>query len=376
MALVNSQTTVNGYNAAVRDAWLSKNFMFLFTQRSPIWAQFQAKGRIKPAGYGVQMREPLAVPVTTGPMLQGVANPYAYIEAQPMTGFTTATYPLSEYAMNISWDEYDMKRAGNPTEMVDWVQAIMENAWNRAMNKIMDDFWADPSLPASVGTRTQIMSIRTALNAGSTSATDGGASPAAQASQSVAGIVGTSGATVQYTVGGIPRNVTGGAYWCTPMINGSPYSPGSTALTVLVLNDIYEEAFQDGMSPDLITCPTALFSKLQNLLTVGGSNGGTIYGPGDTAKFGFSHLNFRGAKIIPDRRCPTAGYISGTSTATGNQLFCMNTEYLTWRCNGNRPVFKEVVTTQPIHQEVGTWFVALTGRHLGNVHSVAYNLTQ
>jgi len=77
MALTNADATRNGFSSAVRDAWLSANHMPLFTQHSPILKMFQQQGRIKPAGYGVVMREPLMVPVVTGPQLEGVTNAYA-----------------------------------------------------------------------------------------------------------------------------------------------------------------------------------------------------------------------------------------------------------------------------------------------------------
>jgi len=365
----------SGFSTAVRDAWLSRNYMSLFTQRSPLWRMMAMSGRIQPSGYGVQMREPLMVPVDTGPQLQGQSNAYATIDAQPMTGFTQAEWLLSEYAINVSWQDYDMKRAGGKVEMVNWIQAIHENALERSDNKLMNDLWAAPEGPLTIGGRTQIMSLRTALNGGTTSTSGANILPV-QASQIQAPVVSATGATAQTTVGNIPRTATGAAYWCTPLINGSIYSPGATPLTVQILNDTMEEAIQENKSPKLCICPSGLFSKLQNLLTIGGSNGGLVFHEADTARFGFHHLYFRGMRIVVDRRCPTAGFISGTATAVNNHMFCINTDYLTLRMDGNRPKFKTVVEPKLIEEELGSMYLALTSRHLGNVHCVNYNLTQ
>jgi hypothetical protein len=364
----------SGFSTAVRDLWLSRNHMSLFTQRSPVWKMMMMRGRIKSAGYGVIMREPLEVPVATGPMLQGVTNAYATIDAQPMTGFTQAEYILSEYAMNVSWQDYDTKRASGPVEMVNWVQAIYKNAHNRAMNQLMNDFWAIPEDPLSVGARNRIMSIRTAINGGTTAATGVPLLPI-QANQSAAPVVSASGAIAQTTVGNIPRAAAGAAYWCPSVFRGSPYSPGPTATTVQVLNDSFEEAYQDGYHPHVGILPSALYSKLQNLLTVGGSNGGLVFNESDSAKFGFDSLYFRGARLTVDRRCPTSGFISNTATAVNNHLYFLNLDHLTLRMDGDKPKFKEVVEPKLIHEELGAMYLSLTSSHLGNVHSLNYDLT-
>jgi hypothetical protein len=371
VALQSTDVNASGFNAAVRDLWLSKNSMPLFTQRSPFLGALMMRGRIQKAGYGTNMREMLTVPVTTGPQLVGVANAYADFSPQPMTGYTTAEYILSEYYFNLSWQDYDMKRANGPVEMVQWQESHFINAHKRSYNKILADLWAAPENPLSAGDRTQVASIQTFINGGTTAATDGGAQPPAQASQSATPFVMTSGATAVTTVGTIPRAAAGAAYWCPGLLN-----PGLTALTVLVLNDVYEEAFQEGDEPNYIAVPSNLFSKLQNLLTVGGSNGGQVYGESKLAKFGFSTLRFRNADIVVDRRVPTSGFLSGTTTALGAQMYCMNLNYITLRMDGKKPTFEEVSTNKPIHEEKGAWNMALTSKHLGNVHSRHLNLSQ
>jgi hypothetical protein len=376
MALNTSYPGATGFMSAVIDKWLSSKHMSLFTQRSPFFKILSDTGRIQGSGYGTNMREPVRTPTITGPQLQGVTNPYAGIEAQPMTGFTWAQWPLSEYVMDISWEEYDEKRAGGPVEMVNWVQAVLEQGHDKAMNKIMDDLWAAPESANSVGVRNQIMSIRTALNGGGSSATDQGASPRAQASQTATPIVSASGASAQTTVGGIPRAASGAAYWCTPLVNGTPYgSPGATALTAGVLSSIYNQAVQDTSHPNLIVTVDELQDKLQLLANFGGTNGGLMQQPGEKLDLGFDYIQWRRAKIIFDRRCPTSGYLSGTSTAIGNHMFVMNTNNFRLRMDGKKPKFKEVVLNRPIKEQFGTWYMALTANHLGNVHAVGFNLT-
>lgn len=364
----------SGFSTAVRDWWLSSNYMSLFTERSPFFKMLAMKGQIKGSGFGNRMREPLMVPVDTGPQLVGVENPYATNDAQPMTGFTEAHYDLSEYVIPVSWELYQEMRAGGDVEMVNWVQAIYQNAIVRSNEKLKNDLWAPPENIYSAGTRKQIASIRTFVNAGTTAATGANILPI-QANQSAVPVVGTTGSTAITIVGDIQRAAAGAAYWCPSVFNGSPYSPGATALTIQSLNDLYEEAYQDGDAPDLILAPSQLYSKLQNLLVVGGGNGGTFLQPGDTARFGFDHLYFRGALIVVDRRVPTAGFLSGTSTAIGNHMFCLNLDHIKLRMKSNKPTFREVPTTQQIHQEVGAIYMCLTADHLGNVHSLGYNFT-
>lgn len=376
MALQSNDANANGFNSAVRDKWLSLNHMPLFTQRSPFLKKLQMMGRIQPSGYGIQMREPLMVPVITGPQLEGVTNAYADRSPQPMTGYTTAEYILSEYIIDVSWQDYDDWRAGGDVEMVKWREAHFRNAELRAFNTILSHLWANPEDANSVGVRQQIASIRTFINGGTTAATDGGALPPAQAEQSTVPVVNGSGATAQTTVGNIPRAVVGGAYWCPSLLGvGVGNHSGSEAFTIVVLNAIYEAAFQEGEEPDLILIPPDLFSKLNNLLTVGGSNGGQVFGESGLAKAGFSSIRFRGADVVVDRRVPTAGFQSGTSTSLGMQCFCLNLKHIAMRMNGRKPKFKEVPTNKPIQEHVGQWGIALTADHLGNVHSLHANLT-
>lgn len=374
MALQNAAATP-GFNTAVRDLWLSKNHISLFTQRSPFLKMLMMRGRIKSTGYGTSMIEPLVVPVLSGPQLQGTTNAWATVDAQPMTGYTQANYYLSEYVIDISWQDYDSKRAGGAVEMVNWVQAQYKNAYLRVHNTLSNHLWQEPENALSIGGRQQIMSIRALINGGTTAATGVSLLPI-QANQSAAPVVSASGAVAQTTIGTIPRAAAGAAYWCPSVFRGSPYTAGATALTVQVLNDSFEEAYQDGERPSLGICPSALFSKLQNLVTVGGANGGLFMRPEDSLRFGFDSIYFRGAQLVVDRRCPTSGFISNTSTAISNHLYFMNLDHITLRMDGDRPKFKEVVAGRPVHEEFGQMYMALTCDHAGNVHSLTYDLTQ
>lgn len=375
MTLNNNVPGATGFMSAVTELWLDNKHMSLFLQMSPFWGTLAEEGRIQGSGYGTVMKEPVRVPTLTGPQLQGISNPYTPIEAQPMTGFTWAQWVLSMYGMDISWTDYDAKRAGGYVEMVNWIDAVLEQGHDKAMNKMMDDLWAAPENANSIGVETQIMSILCALNgaAGST----GNASPPAQASQiNQTPYVLTSGATANTTVGALPRGQAGAAYWCTPLINGTPYgTPGATSLTTGTLNAIYKQALQDKSSPNLIVTVDQLEDKLQNLLQFGGTNGGTMFKPGGTADLAYDYIRFRRARIVFDRRCPTAGFFSGTSTAWTNMILCMNTNMFRLRMDGKKPKFKEVVSNRAIKEMFGTWFLALTAKNLGNCHSVALNVT-
>jgi hypothetical protein len=56
-------------------------------------------------------------------------------------------------------------------------------------------------------------------------------------------------------------------------------------------------------------------------------------------------------------------------------MFVMNTNNFRLRMDGKKPKFKEIVLNRPIKEQFGTWYIALTANHLGNVHAVGYNLT-
>lgn len=373
MALQSSDSASNGFNAAVRDSWLSNKFLPLFTQRSPFLKKLEMNGQIKPAGYGIMQREPLLVPVLTGPQLEGVTNSFADIEPQALTGYTSAKYVLSQYLIDFAVEDYQMKEAGGPEEEVRWMEANFLNANLRSYNKILSDLWKGPENTKSAGTRDQIMSIRTLINGGTTAATDGGADPPAQAEQSATPIVGATGTSAITLVGTIERSAPGAAYWCPPLLGASGTS---VALTVQVLNDLYEAAFQDGEEPDLILLPPGLFGKIQNLITVGGGNGGQRFDESGSAKLGFSHIQFRNAIIAVDRRVPTSGFYSGGSSAHQNVCMCLNMNHIKLRADGKKPKFKDVPTNKPINEQVGTWYICVTCDHAGNVHSIRADLTQ
>jgi len=390
MALQNTAVAANGFASAVRDKWLEANYMLLTTRRTPLMMMLLLRGNIKKSGYGLTMREPVVTPAPTGPQLVGVTNSYAEVDPQPMTGFTTATYPLAQYLIPVSYSDRQMKEAGGPEEMVNWQQAVFQNALERSMLKLETDLWAPPENALSAGAENQIASIRTLINGGynygGTAPTDGGYTLLPlQPEQSAVAYVGTSGANAVTTVGNIQRSAVGAGYWCPGVVgsglaSGNPAAggqilPGAQAFTIQVLNDLYELAFQTGNEPDLILAPSSIFSKLVYSLTTGGTNGGQIQEGSVLAKFGFSSLRFRGANIVVDRRCPTSGFLGGTSTATANQVFCINTRHLKMRVDGAKPTFKRVVVAEPIQFEVGQWFAAITSEHLGNVHAMGGNYT-
>ena len=372
MALQSSDTAANGFTSAVRDAWLSAKYMSLFTQRSPFIKMLRLRGNIQPAGYGVEMREPLMVPVLTGPQLEGISSGYAANNPTPMTGYTSAKYALSQYAINVSWEDYEDVQATGEVEMVKWRAAHFENAIERSNNRILDDLWKAPEDANSAGIREQLASIRTFVNAGTTTATDGGASPAAQASQSKTPVCSASSSTAITLVGKIERSAAGAAYWCPGKLGTDGTS---VALTVLELNDLYEEAFQAGEEPDLILMPSGLFSKITNLMTVGGGNGGQMYGESRLGKLGFSAIRFRNADIVVDRRVPASGFFAGGTTAANNHMYCLNMKHFKWRARSKKPVFKDVPSNKLIQEQLGAWYCCLTADHLGNVHSFRADLT-
>lgn len=373
MALTNQNPGYSGIQSALTDAWLLSNHMSLFTRHSPLFGAFAAAGQIKRSGYGVFIRVPLMVPDGGGPRLEPLTNSYADISSTPTTGREAANYKLAHYHMDVSVDEYDLKLAGGPSEQVRWRESTFQKNLKTAFNQMMNAIWENEHVAGTGGdTRGRLGSLKTYLNAGVSGTTTDGGEGIAIPQQLVTAATSVSGSTAVYTVGGIPRNASGAAHWCTPLLG---IDTSAENLNLQVLSKIYSLTRCGTDHATLIIMHRDSFDRIQGLLTHMGSNGGQIFQNGSKlANMGFEALQWQGAEIITDDQVPTSGFVSGTSTSKGYQIFAINMNYLQLMMASKKPESTQYQSARPLEQYKWDWYLQLVGTHLGRVHARHVNI--
>lgn len=367
-----SNTNFDGILSALIPAWLSSNYSSLFVHHNPVFMKMLMSGKIQTGGFGTKMVEPVMFPTTTGAQVERVSDPLADVSTNTTLAATAAEWLAAMYRYDWYVAERDLAKFGSNTEKVKWTENHMKAAVEKVMNFLEADMWAAPENTSSAGTEQQIASLKTLFNAGTTAATDGGALPPALASQSIAPLVDTTGSTAVTTVGNIPRAAAGAAYWCTPLL--SPTS--SEALNVQILSKTYSEGVAGQEHPTLIVVHRNLFDVLENLASLGGSNGGQIQRDSALADIGFDALRFRGADIVTDDYAPTAGFVSGTATARNYRIYAMNLNHLELRMREKKPDWRRVDDPRPIKRFVGTIMLGFVSDNLGRAgHAVHGNIT-
>lgn len=289
-----------------------------------------------------------------------------------MKGFTAAEYTAAMYGFTYGLSMYEMKQFGSETQKVEWAEGQMDQAMETELAFVENDWWAEASTANSGGASdTYLASLQTYINSGTTTATDGGALPSALAAQSIAPFVETTGTVAVTVIGGIERGAAGAAYWACGIISPS----SSAALTIQELDKVYNLAVVGKEEPDLIIVHRDLFSVLQNLSTFGGSNGGQIVSDPGSARMGHRKLYYRNAEVIMDDQCPTAGFVSNTSTARNYNIFCLNTKYLSMRMADKKPVFRTVPVVEAVKVYASEWMLQFTMKGAGRHHSRHVNIT-
>jgi hypothetical protein len=365
-----SNTNFDGKLSATINMWLSANYENLFIRNNALFVKLREKGNIKVGG--LKMVEPIMFPVSTGPSATGVVSGYNTVNQTAMTGFTGAEFVPAEYIIPISVEEYDLDQQASEAQKVDWAQGVVQNGIERMLVKLEADLWAAEETVGSNGSaRDRVGSIRTFFNAG-TAATGGPTSEPAELAQQLnnKGVVSTASGTVITSVGGIERAVTGGGYWCTPILNTSQ------AVGVQAFSNLLSLTAAGGKRADLIITHRDVFDKLMNLATFGSpsGNGGQFLGNSKLGELGFDALRFRSADIITDDRVPTVVYLNGTTTAYGYNAFAINTNYLKLRAKSMKPQLRPVNDPRPLKVWTGRWVGQLTSGHLGRVHARHVNL--
>lgn len=371
MPLTNSLFTDERATATI-NLWLSNNYESLFLRDNAFWMKLRQAGRIITQGFGIQMVEPVMSPAPSGasPSVIKVSDPYSSITHTSTTGFTGATYTAAEYLIPVSVPYYDLDQQGSDTRKVNYLQGIIERNLEVMMVTLEADLWANEETTNSAGARNRLASIRTFLNAGSVT-TNGASTEPNPLPEQVGNraVCGTTSATAVTTVGGINRNATEGAYWCTPIINTS------MNLSVQTLSKIRSSTRRGGRAADLIIMHRDSFDRLQGLASLHGSNGGQFFRESRLARLGFEALGFQDADIITDDRVPTTCYLNGSATTYAYNIFAINTRYIKLCVKTLKPQMEMVPDARPIKAWLGRWLGQLTSSHLGNVHCRAVNIS-
>lgn len=335
--------------------WGSRQFANIFTGHNPLWYMLRKRQNIQQGGLGIKVLEPLQYYDTSGPQVEGVADPYSQLTPMDTTGWTNAEYAWCEKRLSVSIPELIMDQQGSETQRINYLNTVKDISMKKFMEALNTDLWAAEGAAGSDGSsRLTLGSLRTYLNRGGTATTNTSNSYVlteqlynANAQPGGAAV----GTTPLTKVGNIERNVANGGLWCTPVAN-----PASTdTLTIAKMNYLYNLAVRDTDHPDLIVMGRGNFGDFMAIYQgyqrfVGNDSG--------LADAGFESIRFRGADVIFDDKCPTLN------------IFAINTAYLKLRCASMAPQFKE--KPDP-HRTILNWNARWVGQissgHLGRAHA-------
>ncbi len=342
--------------------WVDHHLIDLFISHNPLFFRMREKGNIEAGGMGVQLIEPIMYPYGDGPTPIGVTDSWSTSVTHSETGNTTAAaYTPAEYLLPVSASEYDMDLQGSETAKVNYLESVMKINIAKFISKLNLDLWALEGTAGTDGSlRTRIGSIRTYVNGGGGSTTgapgaNAGNEPVPIAEQLVAGV----GSAPVLTPGGINRNASGAAYWCSSLIN-----PGTAAtLSLQILNNVISAATRNNDTPDITIMPRLKYDLLLSILQ------GYQRFPNESklADVGFDAVRYRNTDVIWDDNCPTA--------VPGNNIFALNSDYLKLRCKTMKPLFTRVFDPQrAILAWLARWVGQITSGHLGRVHARHCNI--
>lgn len=363
-----TNASADGILSASIPIWMNNNWQSLFLQANPLFAKLKEMGQIK---FGATYRIPIWVPSAAGAAVAGVTDPYAAITHTSMDGATALDFTASEYLIPVSITEYDMRGNNTLTQKANWAEGVMKTAFEKVWAKLNADLWADPYAAAAIGSRGQIMSILHFMNGGTSATVTAAATPAEHAEQLGARcyvLISNTASTAQTTIGGINRALTAGGYIC-PVVRTT-----SETFTVQVLSGVKTAASVNGKKPNFCVVPPALYDKLMSLYTLGGTNGGQFGTDSVLGKYGYEALRWGLMDVVPSDLCPTAAYVSGTTTAVGNQAFLLNTEYIQLNMDQKDLQVTEVPDLRPIKGWKAVWRGGLIGTP-GRMHARHANLT-
>ena len=351
----------NNATLTVLNAWLSSSCADIYSSNSPFFARMRKAGRMKTGGFGYTLVEPFYYPVTTGPSLQGVSDMWAdQVRPTETGGISNLQYTPAMFIMNIAIAKYDLKAQGSDTKRVDYLETIKKisnTKWGEQLNAML---WAVESATGSDGqNKATLGSLRTYINGGGASTTDGGATPA----RSTTNFGGTFTAVAQTgsaitKVGNVERNGVGGAYFCPNLYNKS----GGDTASAGVLNKMITMCSRNDDQPDLI-----LMGPLHYAYFLGVLQGQQRT---DLKEYGnFQGFRWGGVDVMCDDNVPIG--TQGSYDGTCGQIFVLNLDHLKMNFDTMKPSFTPYV--DPLRTTLDNYtssqIIQLSTSHPGRVHA-------
>lgn len=399
MATVSVGPTGNntGYATAAINAWLQSNYEKMWGGISPVFALLAAKGRVQAGGLGYKI--PVRYPAASGPATTSTAeyaggsgDAFAALDFVPVVGLTEYEFKPAEYLIPFAVEQYQLDNLSNKTQVADYMEAVVQQALDRHMWDIMQDFWRDPIEDGDwyqfVGgqNRKAFGSILQYLNCGSHAGEADGLTPAELAAQGVIGVTGTVSKNISASwPGGLARPVVTTTATKKRQRFNTPMKNAAEVVGPTTLGPLYNLACNGNDMPDIIVVNRTIFDKIESsITTAGGSTPWGIQSPGVAAQLGIPSIRYKGADIVMDESCPTTQYTSNASSvisSAGNVVLCINSKYIGFRFSTGkpalnkdepsiRPEIKEASNDgRPIKRWVGRVVGQMVASNLGRVHS-------
>lgn len=314
------------------DRYLQDTAIDQFAGNHPLYgALVEGGGVSKWAGgtpWGKDLRVPIMHPAAGGPEAKGVIDPMVEEDPVLMTGMVDTVWQSCYMFMSVAMERRDIARKNSKESRLNYMDTVFKLAQARWAVKQREWLYAAESDPGSVGTRSQLASLRTILNKGGSSAT-GPFQPWAKTSQYAAASDAYGGANWSDSVhgpacgtspvtfvGGIERNAANNVYFSCPTIN-----PSSAATFGRdVINQILSEARRGSDHATIMAVSTKHWNQLQAVVQAQ-----QTYAPGRLAKYGFASVLWVDCEIVMD---DALDFIPGRSGGTTLQAFAINTKAL------------------------------------------------
>lgn len=365
-----SNTNFDGTLATTAPGWIADTFEDMISSNNPFFAMLLEDGEGQVDELGQKAVHPFMFPSTTGPQTAGVVSGYDAVTKANTGGLTAAEYAWAEYYNVLAIEQLDIDKNSGKAQKVNLVKGVLKKGLLDFHEKLNADLWAYPENTNSAGARSQLCSIQTLINGGTSATTAGSATPLPRTLQTLArAVVVATGTSAVTTVGGVPRAAAGAAYWCPNVIN----TADSFSVNVLSAGNTAASRRKD--KPNLIVVTNAVYDRIATLASVGGSSGGRIYSDSKLANLGFNAFRFGDADIITDDMIPEACFASGTATAKGHNIFWINMKYLSLQYKSLKPEVTPLTDDRPIKSWGVRWVGQVTSGNLGRVHTRHVNVT-
>jgi hypothetical protein len=319
----------DNFTSSTISNYVNKKYRSMWAQKDPLIFRIMQAGNAKPNHgnkYVLQFSYPS--PVINKPT--GISDGFQAIPMPTQTGgFSAFEFTPAYFAMHCGIEKYEVKAQGGSTQLIDIVQATLDQNMNSWIQFYRRQFWAAEATAGSNGSqRNVLVSLRTMFNGGGTNTTGGGGDPAPKAPQLTAAV----GTTPLTLFGGVERNAPGGAYQCPNLfVPTTNFTPSATLLFRLYNSTMVEGA---NGSCDLMFMPENLYTYFDTII----ASQQRWTGESQMAKLGFNAFRLKGCEVVFDDYVPSSVNLG---VANSNQIFAINTESLRLFYDEEKPVFKK-----------------------------------